>query len=112
MPVTTFLKLPCKPDCPARVPIDVPVYLSGLHPDAMYEVNVVVQQGLNVVHTSLQQVSQTNRQELNFVIPPLREIGLFSVRASVHDMFPGADICCPARIVGSNDMLDVSKLQE
>ena len=99
-PVTAFLKSPCTPDCLARAPISVPASYLGLYPGSKYHVTLIVQQGLHVVHTSSQQVFKTDRVELglsfsiqlNFVIPPFRETGHFSVGTSVYDLSPGNDV--------------------
>jgi len=78
----------------------VPASYLGLYPGSKYDVTLIVQQGLHVVHMSSQQVFKTDRVELglsfsiqlNFVIPPLRETGHFSVGTYVYDLSPGTDV--------------------
>ena len=96
-PVTARFKSPCTPDCLARAPISLSASYSGLYPGSKYDVTLIVQQGLDVVHMTSQQVFKTEREEpalyftiqLNFVIPPIRQTGLFSVGTYVYDLSAG-----------------------
>jgi len=92
------LKTPCAPTCPAGRPIDLKAFLSGLAPGVEYAVVYHVQQGIAVMHSSSEQVmrprvsgdepAESYAVESGARLPPL-EPGLYSVRISVHDAFPG-----------------------
>ena len=61
-PVTARFKSPCTPDCLARAPISLSASYSGLYPGSKYDVTLIVQQGLDVVHMTSQQVFKTERR--------------------------------------------------